>query len=735
MELLLPPKKPVAADNPEVVVTPGERVRAVLFSWEIYPILFVAAFLRLFNIDKVVFSQDESDVFQLARDTIVHGLLPLTSNRASIGDLNPPLVIYFFLPTASLSANPLWGNVMVAVLSTAAVLLTYFFTRRYYGRLAGTIAASLFATSVGVWLYSRNIWSPSLEPFFVMLFIWFLFLGVVERRKGWLFPALVLLGVLYQLHGSSLYLCIPLLAAVFFAFKTIHLRDITFAVLGLLLLFAPFIFWEFHSGFSDVKSMLTTSQHQASYDFGVLRNYLFFIHPTLVNPYTTIYARDRDNHLLFPNSQSILVSTPLHSFHILLQGAYILAAVFLFAGIVLTAVLVLFPQRSGAATAISTMVAKQGLVRWWADFQVTPRRQGLTLLLLWQVAPLALSIRHSIILFDHYFLFLLPGEFILIALAIEQSIIFLQKQRPEWRRWIRSGMSGLATLIILAQLIGCGSTLIDLTTGNLDGLSVHPNFVDLHSQQNALQEADQLALRRGIRRIYTTLSYDTARTMQYLSEQIKTPIELNEVSDLHHVESCFVLPDPSAGPVVFLAEPNNPITDIMLSQYTNATLIEEPPHLGGAPYKLYILTAKLASTVLPHTFDRGLQLISPAAYVLPGTRLLTTRWQILDILQPASRTNYNFSFQVQFGNSSITTNCQPTATWAGDQLFAFQDLGAQSKVPSQITMQASTFTSKPTLIQAGPLTTTIFYDTDTPSQSLLTADQKRSITLPVVTTP
>src|SRR5215469_419472 len=546
MELLLPPKKPVTAGNPEVVVTPGERVRAILTSWEIYPILFVAAFLRLFNIDKVIFGQDESDLFQLARDTIVHGLLSLTSTRVSIGDLHPPLVVYFFLPAASLSANPLWGNVMVAVLSTAAVLLTYFFTRRYYGRLAGTIAASLFATSVGVWLYSRHIWSPNLEPFFVMLFIWFLFLGVVERRKGWLFPALVLLGILYQLHESSLYLCIPLLAAVIFAFKTIRLRDIMFAVLGLLLLFAPFIFWQFHSGFSYIQLMLTTSQHHVSYDFGVLRNYLFFIHPTLVNPYTTVYARNRDNHLLFPNSHSILVSTPLHSFYILLQVAYILAAVFLFVGIVLTAVLVLFPQQ----TALGATTAKRGLTRWWTEFQATPFRQGLVLLLLWQVAPLVLSIRHSIILFDHYLLFLMPGAFILIAIAVEQSSAILQKQRPEWQRWIRSGMSGLAALIILAQLIGCGSTLIDLTTGNFDDLSVHPNFVDLHSQQNALQEADQLAMRRGIRRIYATLSYDTARTMQYLSEQIKTPIELNEVSNLNHVESCFVLPDPSAGPVV-----------------------------------------------------------------------------------------------------------------------------------------------------------------------------------------
>jgi len=733
MKLLLPSQKPGVAENPGAVVTPGERVRTILTSWEIYPILFVTAFLRLFNIDKTVFSQDESDVFQLARDAIVHGFLPLTSNRASIGNLNPPLVVYLFLPPASFSANPLWGNVMVALLSTAAVLLTYFFTRRYYGRLAGTIAASLFATSVGVWLYSRGIWSPDLEPFFVMLFMWSLFLGVVEKRKGWLFPALVLLGALYQLHGSSLYLCIPLLAAGIFALKTIRPRDILFAALGLLLLFAPFLFWEFHSGFADIKLMLSTSQERASYDLNVLRNYLFFIHPTLSNPYTTLYARNRDNHLLFPNSHSILVATPLHYSRIFLQGASVLAIILLFAGMVITAALVLFPQRSVTTAGITG--ARQNLIRWWREFQAAPHRQGLALLLLWQVAPLVLLIHHSIILFDHYLLFLLPGEFIFIALAIEQSMRFLQEQRPAWKSWIRAGMSCLALLIILAQLIGCGSTLIDLTTGNFDDLSVHPTFVDLHSQQNALQEADQLARSRGIKRIYATLSYDTARTMQYLSEQIKTPIALNEVSNLYHIESCFVLPDLSAGPVVFLAEPYNPLTDLMLKQYTNATLVAEPPHPGGEPYKLYILTAKPAPAALPHTFAQGLHLISPSAYILPGTHFLTTRWQIPDTLPPAERTTYNFSFHIQFSKSSVTTNCQPTATWAGDQLFAFQDLGTGDSMPSQITVEASTFISRPSLIQAGPLTTTIFYNTDTPPQQLLTADQKRSITLPVVATP
>ena len=737
MDLLLSPQINAPANAQEPVPTVGDKVRAMLISWEIYPIILIAAFLRLFNIDKAIFGQDEADVYQLARDAIVHGLIPLTSNRASIGNLNPPMVVYFFMIPAAFSANPFWGQAFVALLNTLAVLLTYFFTRRYYGRLAGTIAAALFATSVGAWMYSRFIWSPNIEPFLVVIFLWLLFRGVVERRKGWLAPVLVLLGILYQLHASTLYLVIPLGAAVIMAFKTIRWRDIGYALLGLLLVFAPFLIWEFHNGFFDLKSMLTTAQGQAVYSFIAVRNYLFFIHPTLINPYNTIAAVTRDNHLLFPGTQSVLITTPLHYTHILLQGGYGLALLFLFGGMAIAAVVVLFPQISESAGTVET-ASKKNLLRWWADFQATPLRQGLLLLLLWQVAPLALFIRHSLTLFDHYFIFLLPGQFILMSIAVVQIVEFIQKQRPAWERWARYTMSVLAALLILAQLIGTGATLIDLTSGNFNDQSVHPSYVDLHSQQNALQEADQLAQQRDIHRIYVSVFYYTYRIMTYLAEGLKTPIELNDGAQLDaSAGNCLLLPNLSAGPVVFLAEPNDQLTNVMalLNQYTNATLISTPPHLGGMPYKLYILTAKPSPVPVAQTFGQGLKLLASAAFFLPGTRLLTTRWQITNTQAPELRTTYHYKLHIQSSNSSKNFDCQPTSTWTGDQLFVFQDLSTQHTTPAQINIQATTFTSRPTIIQAGPLTLTSFYEADTSTQYLLTANQKNTITLPVRMTP
>src|SRR5260370_15113859 len=122
--------------------------------------------------------------------------------------------------------DALWATVMTALFNIAAVLLTYIFSRRYFGRLAATIAALLYATAQTTIVFSRFIWQPSLIAPFTVLFMFALFWGAVERRKGWLFPAMLLLGVLVQLHGITILLAVSFLVAIFLSPPTIRLRDI-----------------------------------------------------------------------------------------------------------------------------------------------------------------------------------------------------------------------------------------------------------------------------------------------------------------------------------------------------------------------------------------------------------------------------------------------------------------------------------------------------------------------------
>src|ERR1700694_4721277 len=235
-------------------------IRSWLSAWEVYPIVLIAAFLRLYQLNASGFDEDQTMVFRMARDALVHGLLPATSNIASIRIVNPPGVIYLLMLPAAFSANPFGAVVFVALLNVLAVLLTYIFTRRYFGRLTAVVAALLYATASEPVFFSRFIWQQNMIAPFVVLFFFALFWGVMERRKGWLFPSLFLLGLLVQLQETTILLAIPLALAILLAPETVRWRDLAFGLLSLVLIFFTYLLWEISTKFFDVTVILNFSK-------------------------------------------------------------------------------------------------------------------------------------------------------------------------------------------------------------------------------------------------------------------------------------------------------------------------------------------------------------------------------------------------------------------------------------------------------------------------------------------
>src|SRR5260370_4509932 len=123
----------ISKDNTQIdqksVVKRRNKAFALLRTWELYPILFIAASLRLYRIDTVLFVDDQAVVFSMARDAIVHGLWPITSNRASLGILNFPLVVYLFMLPAAISSNPLWAQVISSLLIPISSFLPHLLLR------------------------------------------------------------------------------------------------------------------------------------------------------------------------------------------------------------------------------------------------------------------------------------------------------------------------------------------------------------------------------------------------------------------------------------------------------------------------------------------------------------------------------------------------------------------------------------------------------------------------------
>ena len=251
-----------------------------LTSWEVYLILLVAGFLRLFRIGTTEFDGDQADIFTMAYNAVTHGQLVATSNVASIHIFNPPAIIYALMIPAAISSNPVWGSVLIALLAIASVVLTYIFTRKYYGRSAATVAALLYAVASVPIFYSRFMWNQNMLLFFVPLLIWFLFRGAVERRTNWLFPSVILVALLVQFHASSIVLTASLLVAIVLApRKTLRWYDILLSIVGVLLIYSPYILWLVRTHFVDVHILLSASSGHSTIDAQDLQFYLQFLGP------------------------------------------------------------------------------------------------------------------------------------------------------------------------------------------------------------------------------------------------------------------------------------------------------------------------------------------------------------------------------------------------------------------------------------------------------------------------
>src|SRR3989440_2728162 len=686
-----------------------------LRAWEIYPIILIAGFLRLYRLDTTAFSYDQSMLFRMAYDAVHYGLIPATSNGSSIFTLHPPLTVYLLMLPALFSANPLWAAVMTALFNVVAVLLTYIFTRRYYGRLAASIAALLYATAQTTIIFSRFIWQPTLLAPFTILFLFALFWGVVERRKGWLFPALVLLGVMYQLHELTLLLAALLLVAILLAPRTIRLRDLILALVFLLLIFAPYLVWEVNTKSADIHTALGLARGRAQIDAKAVTFYQRFLNSYYYDERflgSSYYdPTGSASSLVFKFLPILAWSRQILVF--LLLGGFAIAGVFV-SGLRSKISQTAIPGRGQAVAPTMTrrrQIPFARIYEWWMGLRADPARCGLVVLLVWQIVPVLLLSRHSAPIHQHYLLLVIPGPFILVGFCIARVSSWFHGRQPErlWRG-IGYAMYAVTALLLSVQLLGSTASLVD----TVNGINSHIfGYDELGYLQHALQEADQLAQQRHLNRVYITMSTydDTLTAMPFLAEQMRTPTTLFDAA------SCLVLPAPGAGPAVLLVRSTDKVVTALLTHFATVALVDQPPLLGTSPFQLYIVTPSVhsgrsegggQSTSGQNGFVNHLQLFAPRAQQvsLSTSPFLVTRWTLLRNEQPRLRTAYTYVMRARpdLPNAgSIRSDCTLTSIRAGDQLITAFRLPQGSPLPSSFGITSQFLMTSPYTIALGPL--------------------------------
>jgi len=670
--------------------------------WPLYAILAVAIFLHFFQLQTTEFDFDQADLFRLAREAITNGLIPLSSNQASIQILHQPIFEYLLLPAAAISANPLGGAITVSLFTTAAAILTYCFTYRYFGRFPAIVAGLLSATSYTPLRYARFIWQPNVIPFFMVLFAFAIYRGAVERKKGWFLPAVILIAIIYQLHSSTvLALAALFLLAVVMAPTTIRWLELAIALGAFILLLLPSVLLEFYTHFSDIKGTIAFAKLPAYTNGQALKLY-----QALIFPYAGLH----------PAVMKLLGWCLV----LLLVVGFIVATKRLF-----------WPDAQP-----SSIGEHETINRWlqrWNALRCNPERVAMLLLLTWQLVPFADLIHHSISLHMQYLLLFLPGPFILMGLAMNEFVQFVQHLRPHWTRIAQISAALVSAVLIIGQLTGTTAYLLKMTGGHYNDRTVQnlPYINDVNSMWNATRQADQLAQTQHINHIYMSMDTNIQSSMTYLGETLHTP------TTVFGDEDCLLLPPPSAGPAVYLIGPYIPDMESLLQTYANVKLVAQPARLGGQPFHLYIVTPKTSpeTKTTTQTGTSSLTLQSPditSTNLASGT-IEVTHWTVQRNASASPRTLYNYQMNLtaKAETKPIQTTCATTALQQGDQLITAFPLAKHQAIAGQQTITGSSFDIVPETYHPGPLKLTS-YTTLTINQHPLirNATGKTTLTLP-----
>ncbi len=656
-----------------------DRWKKWLLDWPLYVILAASAFLHFFRIQTVEFDFDQANLFQLARDAVAHGLIPLSSNEASINILHAPFFIYTLLPAALLSDNPLGGAITVGLFTTAMAVLTYLFVRRYFGLWPAVIAGLLNATVYNPLKYSRGIWQPDILPFFVVLFLFAVFRGAVERRRGWFFPAVALVAILYQLHPSSILgMSVLLLLALILAPTTVRRGEILLAAGALILLFLPYGLLQVLSHFSDIRGIIAFARLPAHNDTQAFSFYL-----NLILPFTEFQ----------PDWMNLLG---------------LCMQFLLFAGFVTAAIRLFYPHRREAESGEERDIASNRWLQRWDALRFNPERVSLLLLLVWQIAPFANLIHHSVDLHMQYFLLFLPGPFILIGLALDEVIQLTKRAFSTLSVASKVAIALLSLLLIVGQFVSSTAYLLKMSEGHFNDRTVQnvPYVNDLNSMWNAVHMADQLAQERHIPRIFMSMDSNIQPAMMYLGSVLHTP------TTVFGDDNCLVLPTAETGPAVYLIGPYADQLNAMLHQFATATLVAQPQRLGGQPFKLYIVTPDTATGPASNSTDTLPQL-EPDAHLMtgPAGSMEVTRWRIQRETPVAPRTLYNYQFKLTpgAGVKPVTTTCALTALHKNDQLLTAFQVSGNNALTTQPSISGVAFDTVPDTHHLGPIRFTSFH--------------------------
>ena len=640
-------------------------------------VLVVAALLRLILLDQTSFLGDQAELLFLARSALAHHALPVTGIRSSIGTLNPPASIFLLLPFA-LFGDPLGATVATALANIVAVLLLYWLTDHYVGRRAAFAAGLLYATAPWPIYFSRFIWQQNLLAPVVILFIWTLCRGLIDRKPGWFGWNALLWGIAFQLHPSAAPLLALTALGIALAWRTVRLRDVVGAAVGLVVIFLPTLIWEYVSKGSDLTLYGALGQAPAVLNGDVFNELLTVLTP----PGPTFFGSGTLYSQIYSH---IAWLAPLLA--VLNVAAFIWLLVTVVNGLLHFRRL---PRQSEACEQDTPSSPDRG----WSK---TPVSNGFTtqfntlfmlVLLLWLAVPVLTMWRHSTRLHEHYLLALLPAAFVVLGIflvwlleriagmgerrnrsahsnsypirvvrsvtprisARARSMLLDRLRRATLYGLVQMMLVAIVVVVASAQTISAAGQIATVWRGDFDGTQKHGYThygLPLAVQQEALEAAVVAA-----KQVHAVIYIATTNLQQESFGYLATARGVH--AQIYDAAQCLIVPAAKTPPaIVLVTEPFDGVVTAgsLLADMPGVKLLRTLPGQTNTSVRLYYVPAG-AHIVgeIQRASDRRASLLHLAGYRVrwqdKSPSALVLRWDGTPIL-PAIRngTEYWYGWQ------------------------------------------------------------------------------------------
>lgn len=219
-------------------------------------LFILAIFLRTFRLPEfIAYHQDQVRDLLYVKDYLRNGNFIYLGPKASVGNFYlAPLWYYLMAITYMISRSPIAPALMVAILNSSAVVVLYFFMKRFFDVKSAVIASLLYAVSPFSIEYSRFAWNPNPIPLFAIIAIYCLCIYIYTERKNFFYLAVIAANFSFQLHYQGF-----LLVAAVFLFPLLR-KDWKRLLLSALLfigLLAPFLIYELNNGYPNLSQIVS----------------------------------------------------------------------------------------------------------------------------------------------------------------------------------------------------------------------------------------------------------------------------------------------------------------------------------------------------------------------------------------------------------------------------------------------------------------------------------------------